>query len=54
VRLGRIAPGERRRIRLLVRGRVPRQGCVYASTVTRRPGLRTKTATLTVLSCSPG
>jgi hypothetical protein len=27
---------------------------VYASTVTRRPGLRTKTATLTVLSCSPG
>jgi hypothetical protein len=54
VRLGRIAPGERRRVRLLVRGRVPRQGCVYASTVTRRPGLRTKTATLTVLSCSPG
>jgi hypothetical protein len=47
---GPIEAGERRRLRVLIRGRVPRRGYVYASAITRRnDGLDTRTVTRNVI-----
>jgi hypothetical protein len=54
IRFGPIREGHRKRIRILIRGRVPRHGCVYASSVTRRhDGNATRTVTSNVLRCLP-
>jgi hypothetical protein len=50
VRFGPIRAGERTRLRVLIRGRVPRGAYVYATAVTRRnDGLNTRTITANVL-----
>jgi hypothetical protein len=50
VRFGPIPEGGRARLRVLIRGRLPRRGYVYASAITRRnDGLDTRTATRNVL-----
>jgi hypothetical protein len=55
IRFGPIQEGQRRRLRVLIRGRVPRHRCVSASAVTRRhDGLDTRTITQDVLRCPPG
>jgi hypothetical protein len=55
VRFGPIQEGERRRLRVLIRGRVPRTGYVYASAITRRSdGLDTRTITRNVIRYLPG
>ena len=54
IRFGPIRKGHRKRIRVLIRGRLPRHGCVFATAVTRRnDGLATRTVTRTVLRCLP-
>ena len=46
IRFGPVAAGKTKTLRVLIRGRVPRAGYVYASTITRRSdGLDTRTAT---------
>lgn len=55
LRFGPIEAGERRRLRVLIRGRVPRRGYVYASAITRRgDGVRSRTATRNVIRYLPG
>jgi hypothetical protein len=55
ITFGPIPEGERRRLRVLIRGRVPRTGYVYASAITRRnDGLDTRTVTRNVLRQLPG
>jgi hypothetical protein len=55
IRFGPIPEGQRRRLRVLIRGRVPRTGYVYASAITRRgDGLDTRTATRNVVRYLPG
>ena len=55
IRFGPIPEGERRRLRVLIRGRVPRKGYVYASAITRRSdGLDTRTVTRNVIRYLPG
>jgi RTX calcium-binding nonapeptide repeat (4 copies) len=55
IRFGPIEAGERRRLRVLIRGRVPRKGYVYASAITRRnDGLATRTVTRNVIRYLPG
>ena len=50
IRFGPIEEGERRRLRVLIRGRVPRRGYVYASVITRRnDGFDTRTVTRNVI-----
>jgi hypothetical protein len=50
IRFGPIPEGERRRLRVLIRGRVPRTGYVYASAITtRNDGLDTRTVTRKVI-----
>jgi hypothetical protein len=52
---GPIEAGERRRLRVLIRGRVPRKGYVYASAITRRTdGLDSRTVTRNVIRYLPG
>jgi hypothetical protein len=54
IRFGPIRKGRRARKRVLIRARLPRHGCVFATTVTRRgDGLATRTVTRTVLRCLP-
>jgi Ca2+-binding RTX toxin-like protein len=53
VRFGPIEPGERARVRVLVRGRLPGRGCAFATTRTRRTDeLRSATVTRSALGCS--
>ena len=55
IRFGPIPEGERRRLRVLIRRRVPRTGYVYASAITRRSdGLDTRTVTRNVIRYLPG
>ena len=55
IRFGPIDEGERRRLRVLIRGRLPRKGYVYASAITRRnDGLETRTVTRNVIRYLPG
>ena len=55
IKFGPIPQGERRRVRVLIRGRVPRRGYVYASAITRRnDGLETRTVTRNVIRYLPG
>lgn len=55
IRFGPIEAGERLRLRVLIRGRVPRRGYVYASAITRRnDGLDTRTAIRNVVRYLPG
>ena len=55
IAFGPIPEGERRRLRVLIRGRVPRTGYVYASAITRRnDGLDTRTVTRNVIRYLPG
>jgi hypothetical protein len=55
VPFGPIQEGERRRLRVLIRGRIPRTGYVYASSITtRNDGLDTRTVTRNVLRQLPG
>jgi hypothetical protein len=55
VNIGPIAEGHRARIRILIRGPVPRHGCIYSTAVTRRhDGLATRTIANNVLRCLPG
>jgi hypothetical protein len=55
ITFGPIPEGERRRLRVLIRGRVPRTGYVYASAITRRnDGLDTRTVTRNVIRYLPG
>jgi hypothetical protein len=50
LRFGPIRAGGRARLRVLIRGRVPRGAYVYATAVTRRnDGLKTRTVTTSVL-----
>jgi hypothetical protein len=50
IRFGPIEEGERRRLRVLIRGRIPRRGYVYATAVTRRTdGLDSRTVTRNVI-----
>ena len=55
IRFGPIQEGERGRLRVLIRGRVPRTGYVYASAITtRNDGLDTRTVTRNVIRYLPG
>ena len=55
IRFGPIPEGQRRSLRILIRGRVPRKGYVYASAITRRnDGLDTRTVTRNVIRYLPG
>jgi hypothetical protein len=55
IRFGPIQEGGRIRLRVLIRGRVPRKGYVYASAITRRSdGLDTRTVTRNVIRYLPG
>jgi hypothetical protein len=54
IRFGPLAEGKRRRLRVLIRGRVPRRGYVYASAITRQnDGLKTRTVTRNVIRYLP-
>lgn len=54
-RFGPIPAGQRRRLRVLIRDRVPRRGYVYASAITRRyDGFDTRTITRNVIRYLPG
>ena len=55
IRFGPIQEGGRIRLRVLIRGRVPRRGYVYASAITRRnDGFDTRTVTRNVIRYLPG
>ena len=55
IRFGPIKAGARRRLRVLIRGLVPRSGYVYASAISRRnDGLHTRTVTRNVIRYLPG
>jgi RTX calcium-binding nonapeptide repeat (4 copies) len=55
VRFGPIAAGKRERLQILIRGRLPRHGCVFSTAVTRRDdGVDARTIANNVLRCLPG
>ena len=55
IRFGPIQEGQRIRLRVLIRSRVPRTGYVYASAITRRnDGLDSRTVTRNVIRYLPG